>query len=62
MLSLLGILFVFIGTVVSVLGYCLIPIVGIAGLSVLFSLTGMFALILQQGLTDMFIKSAAIAS
>ena len=44
------------------LGYCLIPIVGLAGLSVLFSLTGMFALILQQGLTDMFIKSAAIVS
>ena len=34
------------GTVVSVLGYCLIPIVGLSGLSVLFSLTGVLGNIL----------------
>ena len=34
------------GTVVSVLGYCLIPIVGLSGLSVLFSLTGVLGTIL----------------
>ena len=38
--------FFFQGTVVSVLGYCLIPIVGLSGLSVLFSLTGVLGTIL----------------
>jgi hypothetical protein len=33
-------------TVVSVLGYCLLPIVGLSGLSVLFSLTGVLGNIL----------------
>lgn len=46
LLNLMAVSGVAICTVVSVLGYCLIPIVGLAGLSVLFSLTGLFGTIL----------------
>jgi len=46
LLNLMAVSGVAICTVVSVLGYCLIPIVGLSGLSVLFSLTGLFGNIL----------------
>jgi len=46
LLNLMAISGVAICTVVSVLGYCLIPIVGLSGLSVLFSLTGILGNIL----------------
>lgn len=46
LLNLMTVSGVAICTVVSVLGYCLIPIVGLAGLAVLFSLTGIFGNIL----------------
>jgi len=40
LLNLMALSGVSFGTVVSVLGYCLLPIVGLSGLSILFSLTG----------------------
>jgi len=46
LLNLMAVSGVAICTVVSILGYCLIPIVGLAGLSVLISLTGVFGTIL----------------
>ncbi|XP_023344658.1 protein YIPF5 [Eurytemora carolleeae] len=46
LLNLMAVSGVAICTVVSVLGYCLIPIVGLSGLSVLFSLTGVLGTIL----------------
>jgi len=46
LLNLVAISGVAICTVVSVLGYCLIPIVGLSGLSILFSLTGVLGNIL----------------
>ena len=46
LLNLMALSGVSIGTVVSVLGYCLLPIVGLSGLSVVFSLTGVLGNIL----------------
>jgi len=46
LLNLMAVSGVAICTVVSILGYCLIPIVGLSGLSVIFSLTGVFGNIL----------------
>jgi len=46
LLNLMSLAGVSIGTVVSVLGYCLLPIVGLSGFSVLFSLTGVLGNIL----------------
>jgi len=46
LLNLMTVSGVAICTVVSVLGYCLIPIVGLSGLAVLVSLTGIFGNIL----------------
>jgi len=46
LLNLMALSGVSFGTVVSVLGYCLLPIVGLSGLSVLFSLTGLIGNIL----------------
>jgi len=58
LLNLMAVSGVAICTVVSVIGYCLLPIVGLAGLAVLFSLTGL----LGQALTVLAVAWATASS
>lgn len=58
LLNLMALSGVSFGTVVSVLGYCLLPIVGLSGLSILFSLTGLIGNILT-GLSVIWCTASA---